>query len=126
MFELVEKPFGNVIIASFTVPHTALITTAEVDAEGDVVEPFQDLIVRLERSAEVFFGIFAPVPHRLQGRWVHVSRVTRRIDLDVATTRIGEPTNHFSLDLDDIRHKSVHARINRMRVLPVEPLRNSI
>src|SRR6516225_11171405 len=104
MLELVEKAFGNVVITSFTVPHAALITTAQVDAEGDVVESFHDLVVRLEGSAEVFFGVFAPVPHRLQGRWVHVSRITRRIDLNIATTRIGEPTNHFSLDLDDIRH----------------------
>src|SRR6516165_7286548 len=108
MLKLVEKAFGNVVIASFTVPHAALITAAEVDAEGDVVESSQDLVVCLQGSAKVFSGIFAPVPYRLQGRWVHVSRITRRIDLNIATTRIGEPTNHFSLDLDDIRHKSVH------------------
>src|SRR5262245_2363009 len=97
-----------------------------MDAESHVVKPFQNSVVRLEGTTEVFFGILAPVSHRLQRWGVNVSRVPRRIDLNVTTTRFDEPTNHFSLYLDDIVHEVVHSWIYGSRILPVEPLRDSI
>src|SRR5262245_40476118 len=126
MLELVEQPLRDVVVGSFPVPHAALVAAAKMDTESDVVKPLQNSVVRLERAAEVLFRLLAPVPHRLQ-RWrVDVSRVSRRIDLNVTTTRLDEPANHFSLHADDIVHEVVHTWIHGSRILPVEPLRDSI
>ena len=88
MLELVEQPLRDVVVGSFPVPHAALIAATEMDAESHVVEPLQDLVVGLQGTAEILFGILAPVSHRLQRRRVNVGGVTRRIDLNVTTARL--------------------------------------
>src|SRR5262245_66614653 len=102
MLELVEQPFRNIVVRSFPVPHAALVATAEMDTESHVVKPLENSVVCPEGAAEVLFGILVPISHRLQRWGVDVSRVTRRIDLNITTTRLDHPMNHFSLHSDHI------------------------
>src|SRR5262245_65830984 len=104
MLELVEQPLRDVVVGSFPMPHAALVAAAEMDTESHVVKPPQNSVVRLEGAAEILFGILAPGSHRLQRWGIDVIRVSRHISLNVATTRLEEPPNHFRLNLADIVH----------------------
>src|SRR5262249_786748 len=100
MIELVGPPFRNIVVRSFPVPPAALVATAEMDTESHVVKPIENSVVCPEGAAEVLFGILVPISHRLQRCGVDVSRIARRIDLNVTTSRLDQSTNHFSLHSD--------------------------
>src|SRR4029078_7325275 len=94
--QLVEYFFGNRIVAPLAMPHAALIPAAEMNTESDAIEQAEDLVMRVDGTREIFHRILTAIAHLLQGRPVHISRVARRIDLNVAATGIPQTANHCS------------------------------
>src|SRR6516225_8475100 len=60
VWQLGEQPLGDRVVAAFTVPHAALVATAEVNAESHSGEARNDRRLRLERARKIRHWILAP------------------------------------------------------------------
>src|SRR5262245_8626237 len=105
MDEIVKEPFRDGVIAPFAQPHTVAIAPAYVDAESHTFKAVNDLIVSVYGAAQLGCGILAAVAHGLDRMLIHVGRISRRIDLDVATAGRNQARYDFALESDDVGEK---------------------
>src|SRR3990172_6482179 len=103
-------------------PHAALISPAQMDAEGCPVKSANDLVVSIERAGEILHWLLAARAHGFQRGRIYIGGVSRRINLNVAAAGLRQTSYDLALDLHDIGHEIVHRRVNGGGVPVVEAL----
>ena len=98
VFERIEKFLGNGVVGAFAVPlrdelagfwvDGAGIAAADMDAERDAGESFDERIVGVDGTLKISFGVLTTGAHSVQGNLIDVRCITRRVDLNVLATRL--------------------------------------
>ncbi len=102
------------------------VTPADVDAECDTRKPVNESVIGFDGALEVSFRVLVARPHSLQRNLIDVSRVARRIDLNVLATCLHQIGDNMTLDLDDMVDEVVESLVDIERRFPFEPLSDAV
>src|SRR6185437_16440293 len=136
VLQLGEEPLGDSVVMALAVPlrrelagrriDGAGTAAADMQPEGDRIEPFDHGIVGGDRAREAALRILAAGPHGGERGLVDIGGVARRVDLDVAAAGGDQLLDHLALDSDDMVEKIVEVAIGRARRLGIEALGDAV
>ena len=107
MDKLVKELLGNSVVASLAKPHAVAITPTDMEPEGHSFKTANDLVVGLYGASQLLTGMFTPLAHGLDRTRIHIGRISRGIDLDIAAACIDQAREDLSLHPHHIGHKIV-------------------
>ena len=107
-----KKTLCHRFIGSLSMPHAPLIAPAQVNARSGRTKRFDERVISRDGSLEVLQRVFTALAHGLEGRLVHIGRVTRRVDLNITASRIHKARDNFLLYLDHVCQELFNFGVN--------------